>query len=179
MRCVHSCRAVVAASLFILVFVSLAIPALAEVKPAMVFSDHMVLQRNRPIRVWGQSIIAAWMTDTVKTDWPELPGGRPVTGNLQTLVGNLYLYKVKKAAPLNIGGIVWSQGWNDVIKGGARAEYEANLTAFIKDMRNDLGTPNTPFIVGELGQGGPEAVGPVAQFRTAQKNVVKAAGHAA
>ena len=28
-------------------------PALAEVKPAPLFSDHMVLQRNAEVRVWG------------------------------------------------------------------------------------------------------------------------------
>lgn len=32
---------------------TLSIPALAEVKPARVFSDNMILQQEMPIRVWG------------------------------------------------------------------------------------------------------------------------------
>lgn len=290
MRCVHACRAVVTASLFIVMFASLASPALAEFSAAMVFSDHMVLQRDKPIRVWGEgdvgatvsvsiagksasavvdkdgkwrvelpamkadgkshtltikadgdkkelkdiqvgevwflagqsnmsagmgkpgdtvdglrlmsidhnrvygwhkatpdnvalmpwsdgskrwrsvsmvayhfgrrlheklgvpvgvmhadhggSVIAAWMTDTVKTDWPELPGGKPVTGDLRTLVGNLYRYKVKKAAPLNVGGVVWWQGESD----GRNAKYADNLKEMVGTWRELFEQPDMPFI---------------------------------
>ena len=79
-----------------------------------------------------------------------------------------------------LSGFVWLQGWNDAINGGFRAEYEKNLINLAKDLRRDLGAAELPFIVGELGQGGPDDTsGPTTQMRTAQKNAVKAVGHAA
>ncbi len=79
-----------------------------------------------------------------------------------------------------LSGFVWFQGWNDAINGGLRAEYEKNLINLAKDLRRDLGAPKMPFIVGELGQGGPDdKSGPTTQMRDAQRNAVKAVGDAA
>jgi len=45
----------------------LAAPALAQVQPASVFSDHMVLQRNKPIAVWGTATAGEKVTLTLDT----------------------------------------------------------------------------------------------------------------
>jgi hypothetical protein len=54
-----------------------------------------------------------------------------------------------------VSGFVWFQGWNDQY-GGAEQEYEANLRRLIADVRNDLGVPRLPFVIGVMGQNGSE-----------------------
>ena len=50
-----------------------------------------------------------------------------------------------------IVGLGWHQGYNDRINTGYAAEYEANMTNFIKDVRTALGVPNLPFSIGNTG----------------------------
>ena len=61
----------------------------------------------------------------------------------------------KKLSPV-LSGFVWFQGWNDMVDEKKVAEYEENLVNLIKDVRKDLDSPDLPFVVGELGVGGPE-----------------------
>ncbi|MGL5097964.1 MAG: sialate O-acetylesterase, partial [Planctomycetia bacterium] len=51
-------------------------------------------------------------------------------------------------------GFGWHQGWNDRVEPAFTAEYEKNLAHFIRDVRNDLGVKDLPFVVAESGQGG-------------------------
>ncbi len=53
-----------------------------------------------------------------------------------------------------LSGFVWFQGWNDLVNEAAVADYERNLTCLIRDVRRDLGAPDLPFVVGQLGVGG-------------------------
>jgi hypothetical protein len=57
-----------------------------------------------------------------------------------------------------IAGLVWHQGFNDVINRDLRAnkyaDYTRWLAAFIIDIRKDLNAPNMPFVIGELSTGG-------------------------
>jgi hypothetical protein len=54
-----------------------------------------------------------------------------------------------------LAGLVWFQGWNDMVDGSQRAEkyvnYTRRLALLIKDVRKDLNAPNLPVIIGELG----------------------------
>ena len=59
--------------------------------------------------------------------------------------------------PLVVRGFVWFQGWNDMYDEDARAQYEDNLVHLIGDVRAEYNTPRLPVIIGELGNGGPEA----------------------
>lgn len=68
-----------------------------------------------------------------------------------------------------LAGFVWFQGWNDMIDEQARAEYEQNLVNLIKDFRKEFRSPLLPVVVGELGNGGPEASEPMRQIREAQR----------
>lgn len=70
-----------------------------------------------------------------------------------------------------ICGLVWIQGWNDLINGGARKEYTANMTAFIKDLRKDLGVPNLPVVIGVIGVGGADVKDDMKEMRAAQTAV--------
>jgi len=67
-----------------------------------------------------------------------------------------------------IVGLVWFQGWNDLINGGRRKEYKNNMVLFIRDIRKHLGIKNLPIVIGVAGHGGdkPNAAGK--EFREAQ-----------
>jgi len=53
-----------------------------------------------------------------------------------------------------LSGLVWFQGFNDVINNEYRAEYGENMVNFIRDIRKDLGAEKLPVVIGELGMSG-------------------------
>ncbi len=65
------------------------------------------------------------------------------------------LFPELKGKELEMAGFVWFQGWNDMINGTYSAAYTDNMVHFVNDVRKDLGTPNLPFIIGQMGVGGP------------------------
>ena len=73
-----------------------------------------------------------------------------------------------KGRPLEIAGFVWFQGWNDQY-GGVEKEYESNMAHFIRDVRNDLKSPNMPFVIALMGQNGSKpATGAMLTIQKAQ-----------
>jgi len=54
-----------------------------------------------------------------------------------------------------IAGFGWHQGWNDVIDANSVNAYEGNMRNFILDVRDSLGVPKLPFVVGLSGMHGP------------------------
>ena len=74
-----------------------------------------------------------------------------------------------KGREYEISGFIWMQGWNDMCDTKAIPEYERNLINLIKDLREEFKRPELPVVIGELGNGGPEANGNMAAFREAQK----------
>lgn len=67
-----------------------------------------------------------------------------------------------------LAGLVWFQGWNDMIDADATAEYAANLKHFITDVRKDLKAPDLPVVVGQMGVDGEKAGENVKKFKAAQ-----------
>lgn len=59
-----------------------------------------------------------------------------------------------------LAGCGWHQGWNDRINDKFNAEYESNMSHFIRDIRQDLGVPKLPFVIAETGMNGPEETHP-------------------
>lgn len=59
------------------------------------------------------------------------------------------------AGDYELAGIGWHQGWNDRVNPDFVAQYQENMANFIRDIRNDLGARNVPFVIAETGQGGP------------------------
>ena len=53
-----------------------------------------------------------------------------------------------------LSGLVYFQGFNDVINNEYRDEYGKNIINFVRDIRKDLGAPKLPIIIGELGMDG-------------------------
>ena len=63
-----------------------------------------------------------------------------------------------------LGGFVWFQGWNDMVdrgnyptrdQPGGYDNYSVLLAQFIRDVRQDLESPELPFVIGVMGAGGP------------------------
>ncbi len=50
-----------------------------------------------------------------------------------------------------ITGVLWHQGETDTSKKETAETYEARLTKMLGDLRQDLGLPNLPIVVGQLG----------------------------
>lgn len=75
--------------------------------------------------------------------------------------------------PVEIAGFVWHQGFNDKVNRAQKTEqyasYTKRLTAFIQDVRKDIGQ-DMPFVIGELSTGGIPARD---SFQVAQANTVK------
>jgi len=72
------------------------------------------------------------------------------------------------AAGYEIAGFVWLQGFNDLVDGNTYptgadgktrdyTKYGEWMADFIRDVRNDLGAPKMPFVIGVLGVGGVKA----------------------
>ena len=62
------------------------------------------------------------------------------------------LKKAQAAAPYGeIDGMLWHQGESDSTKPEDATTYKARLTQMFQDFRTDLGMPNLPIVVGELG----------------------------
>lgn len=71
-----------------------------------------------------------------------------------------------------LAGFVWYHGWNDgVDPQTAVPQYEQNLANLIGDLRNDLGTPDLPVVIGELTGPWVDAPGEWATLRKAQAAV--------
>ena len=74
-----------------------------------------------------------------------------------------------------IAGFGWHQGWNDRVTPGYVAEYEANLTNLIKDLRAEFSAPNMRVSIGNTGMANaPSGPGSLIE---AQGNVADPAKH--
>jgi len=69
--------------------------------------------------------------------------------------GDLYSNAVHRAKLAmkagSLQGILWHQGESDS-KPGLAETYGARMTQMIRDLRADLGTPDLPFVAGQLGE---------------------------
>ena len=74
-----------------------------------------------------------------------------------------------------LAGLIWFQGWNDMINPASTAEYASNLGHFIRDVRRDLKSPKLPFVIGQMGVDGLDAAGGVKKFKEAQAAVLELA----
>ena len=66
-----------------------------------------------------------------------------------------YLPKYEKERGYELAGLVFFQGWNDMVDGSQGQEkyvnYTKRLAAMIRDVRRDLQVPGLPVIIGEMG----------------------------
>ncbi|MHC4991303.1 MAG: sialate O-acetylesterase [Planctomycetota bacterium] len=90
---------------------------------------------------------------------------RSAVGDLETIV------PAAGGRGYELTGLVWFQGWNDMVNREKTAAYTENLAQMIRDLRKDLDAPNLPVVIGELGVGGDRASDNIMSFRAAQRAV--------
>jgi alpha-galactosidase len=73
-----------------------------------------------------------------------------------------------------LGGLVWFQGWNDMINEQYTAEYTKNMENFIRDVRKDLDAPKLPVVIGQMGVDGAKANPKTQTFKAAQAKAAEA-----
>jgi alpha-galactosidase len=99
---------------------------------------------------------------------------REMIGDVSETLTNLGKYFPNyKEQGHEIAGLVWFQGWNDMINAEYTATYTVNLEHFIRDVRKDLKTPKLPFVIGEMGVDGLKAGANVQKFKAAQAAILK------
>lgn len=88
------------------------------------------------------------------------------------------LADLPKYAPAGAGqeyelcGLIWFQGWNDMISAEYTAEYTANLKHFIRDVRKDLKQPKLPIVIAQMGVDGDHPSEGIRKFKAAQAAVL-------
>ncbi len=114
-------------------------------------------------------IKTAWGGKSLHVDFrPPSSGG--VTGEFYQQMIAEVREALKGMGAYELAGFVWMQGWNDMVSAEATAEYAENLIHLARDLRAEFNAPALPFVVGELGNGGPAREGSgMAAFREAQK----------
>ncbi len=99
-----------------------------------------------------------------KTTMDEVRGAygksyRDTIAHVKEVQSNLkdYFPEYDEKRGIELAGLVFFQGWNDMVDGDQRQEqyagYTKRLAALIRDVRKDLDAPNLPVIIGELGAG--------------------------
>jgi hypothetical protein len=70
--------------------------------------------------------------------------------------GDLYADAVRRAKlAMEVGtlkGVIWHQGENDAAEEERAKSYGDRLAGAVRDLRIDLGTPELPFVAGQLGE---------------------------
>jgi hypothetical protein len=61
-----------------------------------------------------------------------------------------------KGQGYEFAGFIWFQGWNDMFDQDFLDNYGKHMANFIRDVRKDLKSPNLPFVIGQMGQNGPD-----------------------
>lgn len=74
----------------------------------------------------------------------------------------------------NFKGFLWAQGIDDALLGRTQAQYSADLTQIISDLRSDFGIPTSPFIIERSVDSPIAGAGPMAEIRNGQVAVAMA-----
>ncbi len=128
------------------------------------FDEQVLLIKHAP---GGQSLYAnfrppsAGVPDGMN---PEAVGNqyRALVSGVQNTLANLkeHYPDYDEEAGYEIVGLVWFQGFNDMISGGKPvAEYGSNLKHLINDLRKEFKAPDMKVVVGVLGVNGPRNEG--------------------
>ena len=85
---------------------------------------------------------------------------RETVSHVKDVLGHLkeHFPKYDGKRPTELAGLVFFQGWNDMVDGSQREEkyarYTKRLGQFVQDIRKDLKAPKLPVVIGEMGAGG-------------------------
>ncbi len=117
-------------------------------------------------------------------DWSPAGAGKQIYQGFITTAEAAIKNLVDAGRQPEVAGMLWMQGESDALADGfyaptnAAAVYAENLRGFIESVRDDLGTPDLPFVIGRITVphwGTPENN---ALVRSAQETVPGLVGHA-
>lgn len=98
---------------------------------------------------------------------------REMLAETQATLANLKeLFPAYADQGYELSGLVWFQGWNDMISAEYTAEYAKNLEHFIRDVRRDLKSPKLPVVVGQMGVDGDHPGENIQKLKAAQAAVL-------
>jgi hypothetical protein len=151
-----------------------------EIGPELMFGTIMGEKYDAPVLL----IKTAWGGKDVYCDFRSPSAGKPTGAAAEVLkreredggnreIGQYYRMMIADAKETlgniedivpgyqgqgyEIAGFAWFQGWNDFCGGhGVIEQYPKHLSAMFRDVRKDLGAPDMPIAIGELGIGGHE-----------------------
>ncbi|MFT4680020.1 MAG: hypothetical protein ACI9CU_001556 [Polaribacter sp.] len=131
--------------------------------PELMFAHQMDEYYEDPVLI----IKAAWGGLSLAEDFrPPSAGG--VTGASYLEMIEMVEYVTENIATefseigmseFELAGFAWFQGWNDGGSEDFLNEYESNMNHLVNDVRDDLDTPDLPFVIASSGQGGYESHG--------------------
>jgi hypothetical protein len=90
----------------------------------------------------------------------------------QTLANLKALFPGYKGQGCELAGLVWFQGWNDMINPDYTADYAANMSHLIRDVRKDLNVPALPIVIGQMGVDGDHPSAQIRKFKDAEAAVL-------
>lgn len=122
------------------------------------FEDPVLLIKS----AWGGKSLFKDFRPPSSADYPEPEKDgdngfyyKEVVRHVNEITNNLKKYYPHyQGNGYEIVGFGWHQGWNDRINQQAVNVYEENMAHFIKDMRNELGVKNLPFVIANTGISG-------------------------
>ena len=103
----------------------------------------------------------AWGGKSLAVDYrPPSSGGtigpyyRAMIQHIKLALKVIFPSKFPYSGSFEIMGFAWHQGWNDRCSNDMALEYEFNLANLIRDIRNDLKSPNLKVVIGVTGMFG-------------------------
>ena len=110
----------------------------------------------------GTSLAGPWRPPSAGPHRNGKPRGQGIGDQFDNLVSSVKqrLKNLESEFPslagyrTNLAGFGWHQGWNDGCSKIDSVEYESNLAHLIRDMRNELNSPQLPFVIAGSGFGG-------------------------
>ncbi len=131
--------------------------------PSAMPTDEEIKQRWAEVQKKNADMTFAELKDSYGRDY------RKIVSEVKKVLGDIdqYVSGYDSTSGYELSGFIWFQGWNDGV-GQGNPEYTQQMAHFIRDIRQDLDAPNLPFVIGELGTDGPDAVGWIATFRRQQ-----------
>jgi sialate O-acetylesterase len=137
----------------------------------LLFQDHSVLQRDRPITVYGETVPGAAVAVTLGT----------ATAQARADANGQWRARLPPLGAYTFRGAVWYQGESDVHFSGSY--YKSTLLGMMAERRRQFADPNLPFLLVQLPSYGAmptqPAVSTWASLREAQRQTAAADPHAA
>lgn len=115
-------------------------------------------------------IKTAWGGKSLQKDFRPPSSGGETGPYYKQMIAEVRAALGELKGPYELKSFVWMQGWNDMVSQEAVAEYDRNLINLATDVRAEFKRPDLPFVVGELGNGGPaKPDSGMGRFRAAQR----------